>query len=510
MTCLITNIGEQRYTRFSKWGSLHRSIALLVHVARSYTADGRDLPKNRAVTQDELDQAKRVILESVQKEAYPTEFAALSKKQDLPRASSIAALDPYMEDGLMRVGGRLKHARLDSQEKNPIILPRRNHVSTLLVRHFHERVHHQGRHYTEGAIRAGGFWIVGGKRLVSSILQKCVTCKRLRGKMEQQKMADLPPERLSTAPPFTFVGLDVFGPWSVFARRTRGGHAESKRWAVLFTCMSTRAVHIEIIESMDSSSCINALRRFIAIRGPPRELRSDCGTNFIGACNELKIDKNNQRETDVRRFLDDRGCTWRFNPPHSSHMGGAWERLIGAARRILDAILLQSKICLTHEVLATFLAEVAAIINARPLVPVSTDPESPFILTPATLLTQKVGVQPQNTGVFTDKDLFRGQWRQVQRLADTFWTRWRREYLPTLQSRPKWRESHQNLRAGDLVLMKDKQVTRNSWPLAMVTSSTPGTDGRVRTVELKVVTGGASKTFMRPVSEVVLLLPERP
>ncbi len=241
-----------------------------------------------------------------------------------------------------------------------------------------------------------GFWIIGGKRLISSVLHHCVTCRKLRGKMEEQVMADLPPERLNIDPPFTYVGLDVFGPWMVRARRTRGGHAESKRWAILFTCMSVRAVHIEIIESMDTSSCINALRRFFAIRGPAKQLRSDCGTNFVGASKELGLSKLQQEER-ILRYLGEQNCSWEFNPPHSSHRGGSWERMIGVARRILDCILLREHAPFSHEVLCTLMAEVSAIINARPLIPVSTDPQSPFILTPAMLLTQK-GAVPSPPG----------------------------------------------------------------------------------------------------------------
>lgn len=115
-------------------------------------------------------------------------------------------------------------------------------------------------------------------------------------------------------PPFSFVGLDVFGPWVVTSRRTRGGQASSKRWAVLFTCMSTRAIHIEVIESMDSSSFINALRRFFAIRGPAKQLRSDCGTNFVGACKELKMESITD-DRRIQEYLSDKGCFWVFNPP---------------------------------------------------------------------------------------------------------------------------------------------------------------------------------------------------
>ncbi|XP_062897498.1 uncharacterized protein LOC134342823 [Mobula hypostoma] len=246
-------------------------------------------------------------------------------------------------------------------------------------------------------------------------------------------MADLPPDRLSMEPPFTYVGVDVFGPWTISARYTRGGHAESKRWAVLFTCLSSRAIHLEIIESMDSSSFINALRRFLGIRGPVKQIRSDWGTNFIRACKDLGISSNVDKDV-VKRYLSEKGCTWTFNSPHSSHMGGARERMISITRKILDSMLLQSGLCrLTHEVLTTFMAAVMAIVNNRPLVSVSTDAEDPFILTPATLLTQKSSPYPIPPGEFDSKDLYKRQWRQVQSLASTFWDRWRKQYLSNLQ-----------------------------------------------------------------------------
>ncbi|XP_037609979.1 uncharacterized protein LOC119478948 [Sebastes umbrosus] len=140
---------------------------------------------------------------------------------------------------------------------------------------------------------------------------------------------------------------------------------------------------------------------------------------------------------------------------------------------------------LTHEVLTTFMAEVAAIVNARPLVPVSTDPDSPFILTPATLLTQKISALPPPQGAFDGKDLYGKQWRQVQSLANTFWHRWRTEYIPTLQRRRKWQKEEHNLHEGDIVILKDNQVKRNEWPMGIIVKTFPSTDGRVRKVEIK-------------------------
>ncbi|KAL0151744.1 hypothetical protein M9458_052970 [Cirrhinus mrigala] len=285
-------------------------------------------------------------------------------------------------------------------------------------------------------------------------------------------------------PPFTHVGLDVFGPWSIVTRRTRGGSAESKRWAVLFTCMSTRATHIEVLESMSTSSFINALRRFFAIRGSSKQLRSDRGTNFIGACKELKF---NISDPELTSFLDKQGCSWTFNSPHSSHMGGCWERLIGVARRILEGMLLRSDTKhLTHEVLTTLMAEVMAILNARPLISVSTDPDNPSILTPAMILTQKITPVTAPPGDFDHKDLHKSQWKQVQCLAESFWKRWRQEYLVTLQKRHKWTDDKPNIQVDDVVLMKDSQAKRNDWPIGLVVKTLPSKDNKVRKVEVKV------------------------
>ncbi|XP_055489406.1 uncharacterized protein LOC129696012 [Leucoraja erinacea] len=319
-------------------------------------------------------------------------------------------------------------------------------------------------------------------------------------------MADLPSDRLSTESPFTNVGLDVFGPWNISTRRTRGGAANSKRWAVLFTCLSIRAVHIELIESMDISSFINALRHFFAVHGPVKVIRSDCGMNFKGACKELQIIL--QDENNISKYLNEEGCTWLFNPPHSSHMGGVWEKMIGVSRRILDSMLSQtSSSHLTHKVLLTLMAEVTAIINARPLAPISADAESPFLLTPSTILTQKVCTTSPPPGSFENADLYCQQWKRVQHLANAFWERWRREYLSTLQSRSKWQDSQPNVKEGDLVLLRDSQVKRNQWPMALVTMAHPDDDGKVRKLELKVTKGGTIKAFLRPETEVVVLMP---
>ena len=142
---------------------------------------------------------------------------------------------------------------------------------------------------------------------------------------------------------------------------------------------------------------------------------------------------------------------------------------------------------LTHEVLTTLMAEVSAIVNTRPLVPVSSDPEVPEILTPETLLTQKPQQLKPPTGDFNARDLYSTQWRRVQHLANTFWYRWRKEYLETLQLHRKWPDTTCNLKQDDLVLLCSKDAPRNDWPLARITSAQADHDGKVWKVDRKVL-----------------------
>ena len=144
--------------------------------------------------------------------------------------SHLYCLDPFLdEDGVLRVGGCLRRSQLETAEKHPALLPKRHHLSKLVIKHHHTKVHHQGRQITHGAVRQAGFWIIGGHGMVAKTLSACVMCRKARGKMLTQHMANLPADRMEVTPPFTNVGFDVFGPWTIHTRRSRGGAMNSKR-----------------------------------------------------------------------------------------------------------------------------------------------------------------------------------------------------------------------------------------------------------------------------------------
>ena len=497
-------LGSHRFEQFSSWISLLKAMTYLLSVARTHHSDVSDVSNHTRASRRE---SQMFIIRTVQREVFSEEVHALEAGRPLPKDSKILSLSPYLDDcGVLRVGGRIREANMSSLEMNPIIVPN-HHIAVLLTRYFHERVYHQGRTFTENVIRKAGFWLVGGRRLVSSCIFKCVRCRRLRGRQESQKMADLPFARLDPAPPFTYVGIDVFGPWTISTRKTRGGQIHSKRWALIFTCMVIRAVHIEVLEEMSSSCFINALRRFCAIRGEVKVIYSDCGTNFVGSVKDLNAHVINVDDRPVKDYLVEKHINWVFNPPHSSHMGGVWERMIGVARRILDGLLLDVR-QLTHEVITTLMAEVSSIINARPLTSVSTDPEVPYPLSPATLLTLKTehSVNAFYLENLDRKDMYRQQWKCVQHLANSFWLRWKNEYLPTLQLRRKWQQDRKNLQEGDIVLLREESAHRNDWPVGVIVKAHMSDDDCVRKVDVRL--GRDGKVFTRPVKEVVVLLSE--
>ncbi|KAK3716446.1 hypothetical protein QZH41_007055 [Actinostola sp. cb2023] len=181
-------------------------------------------------------------------------------------------------------------------------------------------------------------------------------------------MADLPKERVTPAPPFTFTGVDYFGPYII-----KTGRKEVKRYGALFTCLASRAVHIEIANSLETDSFIQALRRFIARRGPVRTIRSDNGTNFVGAQAELRQAIKEMDHGQIRDKLRKQEIDWIFNPPAASHMGGVWERQIQTTRKVLAGLLQEHGNRLDDESLRTLMCEVEAVINSRPLTFISND-----------------------------------------------------------------------------------------------------------------------------------------
>ncbi|XP_077862087.1 uncharacterized protein LOC144343438, partial [Saccoglossus kowalevskii] len=208
----------------------------------------------------------------------------------------------------------------------------------------------------------------------------------------------------------------------------------------------------------------------------------------------------------IQKFLAEQACEWIFNPPHASHFGGIWERQIGTVRRILNAMYVQlGKPQFSHDLLTTLMAEVSAIVNSRPITTVPSDSKDPVVSTPNMIVTMKTSPVPPPPGEFSQKDLYsRNRWRRVQYLADQFWVRWKREFLQYRQARRKGNVIKPNINEGDIVLLREKDQSRNDWPLARVIKAYKSEDNQVRKVDVMVHRNDTTRIYQKPVVELIL------
>lgn len=362
-----------------------------------------------------------------------------------------------------------------------MILPSHGLLTDMVVRHYHETEGHSGECHVLASIRRK-FWIVKGMATVRRVLARCIKCKMISAKPCGQVMAPLPDVRTTVdCAPFSACGVDYFGPFEV-----RIGRSMWKRYGCLFTCLRTRAIHIEVAHSLSTDSFLMALMRFIGRRGVPSVIYSDNGSNFVGAESELKRTLIELDQERIQRTLVGRGIDWYFNPPSASHWGGIWERMIRTVRRIMQAVVREQ--VMTDEALFTYLIEAERIVNDRPIIPVYDDPECPSVLRPSDLLllNQRHGLSCKNVSLH---ERYTKGWRQAQHLANVFWKRWVREYLPTIQIRPKWNKSERDVCVGDLVLLLEGSRPLGVWPKAVVSKVVRGKDGHVREVYLKTSNG---------------------
>ena len=481
---------------FSTWKRLTRIMAWVVRACKMFR---KQITSNQEMTLNsldsmEIDAAIKLLVRHVQQAAFSEEFQALKAEKN-PLKGRLEALSPFIdEEGLLRVGGRLKHAPIDYSSRHQLILSAKHHLTTLLIRHKHEQYAHAGSEFTLAEIRQS-YWIVKGRSVVRKVIHECMHCKKERAKPAIPIMADLPEFRVAVGePPFSHVGVDFFGPMQV-----KRGRSTVKRWGCTFTCLVVRAVHLEVVDSLETDTFINSLERFMNRRGHPNLIVSDCGSNFRGADKELKACLKELDQEKIKTFASNRRVEWKFNPPNAPHMGGAWERLVRSVKKALKAIL---KGRLVDDFsLVTIFTEAESIMSSRPLTATSDDINDLEALAPNYFLLGRASPNLP-LGIFYEADISnRKRWRQVQVLTEHPWRRFQCEYLPSLTTRPKWRNSEETVQYGDLVLVQDQNSARGKWPLARIVKLFPGQDDKTRVAEVKTESG----IYLRPVARLHIL-----
>ena len=275
--------------------------------------------------------------------------------------------------------------------KHPVIVPTFHHVVSLIIHYCHYLFGYSGLEHVLSMVRER-FWIVKGRAAVTKHPNLCFQCKRRQAPMGEQKMANLPMDRITPDKlPFTYVTVDCFGPF--FVHR---GRNTAKRHGVLFTCLTVRAIHIEMVESLDTDLFLHSMHSFITRWGMPEEVRSD---------NELQSAISEWNQEAITEFFLQQSMRWSFNPPAGSHQG-VWEHCIHTVRKVVNALLKEQ--VLTDEGLTILMSEVESVINSRPLTKASDDPRDPEALMPNHLLLLWSG-PTLPPGIFRKEDLYSRQ-----------------------------------------------------------------------------------------------------
>lgn len=443
------------------------------------------------LTLTELKSSKNLILQISQQEMFPEEYTCLKTNQALNKKNRLISLSPFIDsDNLIRVGGRLNNSNYSYDVMHPILLCSKHYVTKILFEKEHKALFHAGPQLLLAHIRLT-YWPLAGRNLAKHVVRNCVRCSRFKAQPVQVVMGNLPTDRTHLEYPFLNTGVDYAGPVLIADRRGRGCKL-LKSYICVFVCFAVRAVHLELVSDLTKEAFLAAFSRFISRRGKPQRVYSDNGTTFVGAFNELsrflKVSSNS-----IESDLANKGIEFKFIPAYSPHFGGLWESAVKSTKHLLRRVMGLTH--LTYEELSTCLIQIEAILNSRPITPLSTDPSDLSYLSPSLFLIGRSLTsfpRPQ----ITDVNIQRLQrFDRVEKLRQHFWQRFSNEYVSLLQQKTKWQTAGQDLKTGTMVLVKDANLPPLLWLLGRVVAVKAGSDGRCRVADILTKKGTITRAY---------------
>ena len=463
----------------------------------------------------ELDGARYLWIAQVQRDAHPEEYDKLSKGQAIRGTSDLSDLRPVWDNTakVIRVSRRVQPSLDEPHAQPPILLPTsvnrkgargspsgRRAIIDLIILEAHKRVFHFGLGTTLAELREE-YHCVKGRQMVKRVLNNCVTCNRIHSRSFDAPAATLPRERTTECRPFEVTGVDFAGPLFVKPRYDSRSEDMVKAYICLFTCATTRAIHLELVEDLTTHQFLLAIRRFFGLRGAASTIYSDNAKTFKLAANYFR---SLEQDYQLSEFLAGRRLSWRFSANLAPWWGGFWERMVRTVKDPLRKTLGRSN--LTYSEMETLLVEVSFAINCRPLTYISDGSDGePAPLTPFHLIT---GYRPTAQGdprnpvepePMPGRESLIQRERRRRRFLEKWWKTGPKEYLKELSSFQAPGEEKRSIRLNEVVLMRDSNQKRINWPLAVVTKLTAGRDGRVRLVDVRTRKGLETN---RPIQEL--------
>lgn len=476
-------------------------------------------------TAQDLKDVLRCWIRYIQGLAFNDEVKRCKAGDELLVKSRLRKLRPYIDEhGILRVGGRLRKSELPFKAKHPIILPKNNYFTSLVIKQAHLYTLHGGP--TLMSTFLSGYWIFGRAEQIKKSIERCIVCFPYRCKPAQQIMADLPVNRVTGHRAFLHTGVDLAGPFitKTYSGRSRGRHANptSKSYVVIFVCMATKALHIELVSRQTTAAFMACLRRFIATRGICTDMYCDNGKNFVGASKELReYYKQLIKDPELLMYVAETGMNWHFNPPSGPSFGGLWEAGVKSVKYHLKRLVGNNTF--TFEEMATLLRQIEACLNSRPLCAISNDVNDVEYLTPGHFIMGCAPITVPEVSLLDENVSTLSRWKLVQLIYQQFWKYWYSEYLSKLQQRQKWLKLKENVKVGQLVLLREDNVPPCKWPIAKIIEVYPGDDNQVRVVKIEKHTASINppiprdfakyvsklkthkSTFKRPISKISVL-----
>lgn len=449
-----------------------------------------------------LENPENITYRLLQRECYRDEISCLLTKKEIKSDSKIRGLHPFLDAyGILRVGGRLHNAELTFDQRHPIILPTKHQIVNNFIWEAHDTTLHGTENLTQAYLR-DRFYIPRMSEKVRHFIHGCMKCFKFARHQQETLMGSFPVNRVTFTDAFQHTGVEYAGP---IMTKAYAGRCKKylKSYIAVFVCLCTKAVHIEAVSDLTSTSFLAAFKRFTGRRGRCLRLYSDNGTNFVGAQKILENDLRLAEQTWKSELADDfkkLKTEWRFIPPATPHFGGLWEAGVKSIKNHLKKTIGTS--LLTFEELSTLLVQIEAVLNSRPLCPLTNNPNEYNYLTPGHFLVHRPLVAPPEKCYDIDKKTPLERWNHIQAISQRFARLWKRDYLQKLQHRPKGLTTTIHYKKGDLVMLIDDNAAPTSWPTVIIEDTHPGQDGVVRVVTLRTPMG---KIFKRPVTKIRFL-----
>lgn len=483
------------FDRFSSFNKVKRAAAYVlrfIHNIRNSRAR-----RTGSLSVSELREAQVLATRCAQMQSFPTLYNCLRNNTPITKcseANKVLGLNVFLDDKkLIRVGGRLcESSSFSYNKRHPVLLCTKHNFTRILFRYQHQILLHAGPQLLLCTIREN-WWPLSGRNLARKTVHECVTCARIKGQTLAPLMGNIPKQRLEAGFPFARTGVDYAGPVYILSRRGRGSRLV-KAYICLFICFTTKAIHLELVSGLTTDDYILALKRFISRRGKPMEIFSDNGKNFVGAVKEfpLLLPSNLDKIID---FTASDGIKFSFIPPYAPHFGGLWEGGVKSCKHFLRRTVGNAR--LTFEEFYTVLAQIEAILNSRPLNPMSSDPTDNLPLTPAHFLIGRPLTAPACDDV-TEIQMNRlKRYHRVEQLRQQFWKRWSLEYVAELQRRTKWKTDADDIKLDSLVLIKEDNLPPLKWRLGRIIRVFPGKDGISRVAEIRTQAGTIQRAFSK-------------